>query len=1246
MKHLLHASRLFIERLFTRLGLGMRAKLISLFVVIKVVPLILLALVAWRQSWLLGEELGRRTEELTQKANAALSKTGDIAVTDAVRALDDRATDDIERMTTDAARRVADFLYGRDDDIRFAAAMKPSAGVFRNFLSSHNRYLIKQSTWELAPNGKSWQLAEQPAPGRRIASSIKENDLSFNYRAPDPFVRESRPLYLEMTFVDPNGQERIKVTTSPRMDSALKNVADRKNTYAKAETYFRELKKLKPGEIYVSDVIGTYVPSRVIGMYTPENAAKRGLPFEPEKEAYAGKENPLGRRFQGIVRWAMPVVENDTITGYVTLALDHDHIMEFTAHIMPTKERYTEIPDAYEGNYAFIWDHRGRSIVHPRHYSITGFNPETGDPQVPWLEDRIYDAWQKSGESYVDFIADEPTFVGQSVKKKPAPALTKQGLVGLDCRYLNFAPQCTGWFDLTQDGGSGSFVILWSGLKKLTTAAAIPYYTGQYAASKRGFGFVTIGAGLDDFHRPATETKGVIDRLIAESDRELSRSAGETREAIGKNLLETATSLSVSTGVMAVLVVLIAIWMASVFTRSITTLINGISRFRAGERHFRFNSPIKDELGTLADSFDEMADSLVDSTKAGPIVITDNNKNVLYMNEYSLRNLDKTLPEVLGKPYPENSIYPAGSKYCPLAALHEGREAEVLFHERTGRYFQGRADYLRNKAGDPIGYAISTTDVTELIAEQKRIEQQRALLDTTFSSSPDLIWYQDKDGRFLTVNPRFAAVTGRQPEELTGLTIRDVLPESVATPFEKNDAAAVESGMPLYTEEQISFADRHTEILDSVRTPIYNAQGELVGLLGVSRDVSRRVSIESELRQTQLELKKAVAAANMANESKSEFLARMSHEIRTPMNAIIGMTNITKRKLSEPGADPAEILSHIRQLEISSKHLLGLLNDILDISKIEAGKIELAEEVFEMAKLTGAVASIIRPRCLEKNIAFDVVMDDFAPDTFISDPLRLRQVLINLLGNAVKFTPECGHVEFRAMRKERRDGKTLVAFRVTDSGIGISEHMLANLFVPFEQGGGQIARQYGGTGLGLSISRRIVQLLGGDIEVSSREGEGSVFGFSVWLTEAEGNAARETAVNDISALRGKRVLLVDDVDINRIIVIDLLSSTGLAIDEAEDGRVAVDKFAASPSGYYDIIFMDVQMPHMDGYQASRAIRGLNRPDAATVPIIAMTANAFKEDVDKAIAHGMNAHLPKPLEYERLLELTVRFVGRG
>ncbi|MDR0628623.1 MAG: response regulator, partial [Treponema sp.] len=938
--------------------------------------------------------------------------------------------------------------------------------------------------------------------------------------------------------------------------------------------------------------------------------------------------------------------ENGIITGYVTLALDHDHLMEFTDHSTPMNERYTELPSAYEGNYAFIWDYKCRNICHPRHHSIVGYNPETGEPEVPWLEESIYDAWQKSGKSFTGFIKDQPVFVEQSRDKKPAAALTEAGLVGLDGRYLNHAPQCTGWFDLTREGGSGSFLILWSGLWKLTTAATIPYYTGHYGQSKRGFGFVAIGAGFEDFERPARETEAVLKKEISSANESLIKSAADTQRAIAGNLWNTASKLAVSAGIMIILVVLLAIWMASTFTRSITRMIAGISRFRSGERHFRFNSPVKDEMGVLADSFDDMADSLVASDR-GPLVITDMDYRIIFANDAGLLALGgsvENLQSILGKSYNDVSIYPPGSVYDPIAALQEGREADIFYERKMNCYFKGNATYLTGKEGEKIGYVITSTDVSEIIEDQKATAEQKTLLDTICASSPDLIWYENAQGRLLAVNPRYAALFGKNPDELIGLDAKQVIPPEYFAVFNENNRHAVESRRPYYVEEKLTFADGHKETLDTVLTPIFDTEGNFAGILGFGRDVSARVSIENKLRKTQLELEKAVLEANQANQHKGDFLARMSHEIRTPMNAIIGMTNIVKKQLKEHNA-PEEIKVNLSQIEASSQHLLGLLNDILDISKIEAGKIELSQEAVDMLKLADTVVSIIRPRCEEKNITFNIRFTIPPPTFFTGDSLRIRQVLINLLGNAVKFTPEYGSIDFVIEQREVRNGRALLFFSVKDSGIGISGESMALLFKPFEQTSDKISKRYGGTGLGLAISQNIVQLFGGEITVQSKPGEGSVFSFGIWLPEiADGE--EETAIPEdaTGGLAGKRALLVDDVPINRIIVINLLEYTGLAVDEADDGLAALNIFRNSPEYTYDIIYMDVQMPNMDGYETAAAIRALDRKDAKTIPIVALTANAFKEDIDKALENGMNAHLAKPMETDKVLGVTFRLLG--
>ncbi|MDR2744292.1 MAG: PAS domain S-box protein, partial [Desulfovibrio sp.] len=1197
--------RIKMERLFAKMGFGLRAKLILIFVAIKVLPLILLALVAWSQSWKLGEDLKSRTAEIASKAVDSLAQTGDIAVDDAVKALDDRATYEIERTSTDYALTVANFLYGRDADIRFLASVRPDEQIYRSFVENKTGRIVKQGQWELTPDGSAWREVGLPAPAMNT-SSLEENNHSFRYRPPDPFVYEDKPLYHEITFVDLDGQERIKVVTSDPMDEALKDVSLRRNTFVRAETYFEELKKLEPGEIYVSEVTGEYVGTTIIGMYTPADAAKRGVPYEPEKVAYAGKENPHGRRFKGIVRWGMPVEQNGKRIGYVTLALNHDHLMEFMAHPIPTDDRYTEIPDAFAGNYAFIWDYKGKSIVHPRHHSIVGFDAETGEPQVPWLEDRIYDEWKASGLPYQDFIQSVPAFQAQSRSKKPARELTEAGLVGLDCRYLNFAPQCTGWMDLAKDGGSGSLRILWSGLWKLNTAAAIPYYTGRYGKSKIGFGFVAIGAGLDDFHRPATDTRNVLNELIAKTDSELGGFSQKTYDSIASNLTETAINLSVSTAAMIAIVILIAIWMASVITRSVTRLVSGIARFQNGERYFRFEEPIKDELGQLADSFDDMAESLEESA-SGLVVILDEKFNVRYANRTLLNMLGKTINEVAGIPYDKVSIFPLQSPADPLYALEQGGEAEPYLYAGTHKYYRGKAEPLRDKRGNLTGYLVSTNDVTSILLEQERIAQQRALLDTIFNNSPDLMVFYSAEFKYLAVNPRFASLPGLPPEHLIGRNLSDIFPEAIADEFKNAYMLCRDQKTSIYSETKFAFADGHEEHLDVVRTPIFDEKGELQGYLSVARDVSLRVNVENELRGTQVQLESAVQEAQKASVAKSNFLARMSHEIRTPMNAIIGMTEIVRRKLNAGEVRTNDLIANMTQIARSTNHLLDLINDILDISKIEAGKIDLVAEVFDLRVLLDNVCSIISPRCEEKNIEFKVVLQGLEDvPAFEGDTLRIKQVLINLLGNASKFTPECGQIAFTVRMEEREGDGGKIFFSIRDTGIGIAKDALETIFNPFEQAEGHLARRFGGTGLGLTISSTIVQMMGGQLKVESEEGKGSDFYFTLRLRKAkQAQALVEAAKPDTSYLTGKRMLLVDDVDINRIILTEILADTGIAIDEAEDGESAVRTFEKSPVGFYDIIFMDVQMPRMNGYDATRAIRGLDRPDAGTVPIIAL-----------------------------------------
>ncbi len=599
------------------MSLGIRGKLIAIFLVIKVAPLILLGGVAWEAIKSFGETATKQSQQISKEMRSTVLEAGELAVADSVTALDNKAREAIERITTDTARDVARFLYDRDSEILFAANLNPNENTFRKFLATRTRSVSDHKPWVMNKEGDKWVPTQSEViPGPVRAAELKENEKQFNYRQPEAHgLGQKRPLYMEMTFVGPDGREKVKITTNRLMDRTLKDVSVRKNTFIKAETYFEDLKKLKPGEVYVSDVIGAYVPTHLIGPYTKARANELKIPFAPEKSAYAGIENPVGKRFEGIVRWATPVLKDGEIAGYVTLALDHRHIMEFSDHTIPTNERYSPISDAASGNYAFMWDYKGRNISHPRDYFIVGYDPFTGEPSVPWLAASLYEDWKNKGTSYGEYEKNAPWFKNQGKKNKPSIELKNRGQVALDCRFLNFAPQCAGWWNLTENGGSGSFVIFWSGLWKLTTAATIPYYTGQYGQSKRGFGFVTIGANVDEFHRAANETKKELDLLIKRQDEKTQKQEQELLEKLKEAITQTASDLTFYTGLMIAVVIFIAIWMANILSGRIMKLIHSLRKIQSGDLSVRAEVDSTDEMGELATSLNTMAISLQDQLK-------------------------------------------------------------------------------------------------------------------------------------------------------------------------------------------------------------------------------------------------------------------------------------------------------------------------------------------------------------------------------------------------------------------------------------------------------------------------------------------------------------------------------------------------------------------------------------------------------------------------------------------------------
>jgi CheY-like chemotaxis protein len=312
-----------------------------------------------------------------------------------------------------------------------------------------------------------------------------------------------------------------------------------------------------------------------------------------------------------------------------------------------------------------------------------------------------------------------------------------------------------------------------------------------------------------------------------------------------------------------------------------------------------------------------------------------------------------------------------------------------------------------------------------------------------------------------------------------------------------------------------------------------------------------------------------------------------------------------------------------------------MLNDILDMSNIESGQLTIANDRFVLKTAIENAADIIRERCAAKGLAFTCNTASLPEFTVTGDKLRLKQILINILGNAVKFTKEDGTVDFTIKLEAETETRADISFTVTDTGIGITAEQQAKLFTPFEQGSIN-SMKHGGTGLGLAISQSLVKMMGGVIGVESSPGKGSVFRFRVGFEKTP--AVQETGEPVVPDLSGRHILSVEDIEINRMVLHELLSETKADIEEAVDGLEAVEKFKASPPGYYDFIFMDLLMPNMNGHEAARNIRALDRPDAATVPIVALSANAYQEDVSQAVAAGMDSHLAKPVDFAALMRI--------
>ena len=707
---------------------------------------------------------------------------------------------------------------------------------------------------------------------------------------------------------------------------------------------------------------------------------------------------------------------------------------------------------------------------------------------------------------------------------------------------------------------------------------------------------------------------------------------------------------------------------------------------------------------------------------------------------------------------------------------------DCRYYKKDGsvRWFRSKGMLSRDSEGRPLQYRGVTIDVTQIKEHDAlyiALQNEAASLDTIHEMLGSGRWTMDFDeaGAMVRVNwsNEFRRMIGYQSVD----DFPDVLeswsellhPEDRERILkEYNETISDYTGQKTYdVEYRLRTKNRGYRWYRAVGKPTRRPDGSPITYVGVFIDITKQKEMMQELAQQRESLSIALEEANQANKAKTAFLSNMSHEIRTPMNAIIGLDRIA---LNDPGISELT-REHLEKIGLSAQHLLSIINDILDMSRIESGRMTVNNEEFSFAKVLAQVNTIISGQCREKGLEYECRVKGTIGDYYIGDDMKLRQVMINILGNAVKFTPSGGTVTFVVESIARFDGKSTLRFIISDTGIGMSQKFLPKLFDAFSQEDSSKTSRFGSTGLGMAITRCLVELMNGTISVESEQHKGTTFTVTVTLIDsdrkntqeeenvihphelcvlvidddpiscehaqlvlgqvgvncekalsgAEGlqmakvrHARREPynlilvdwrmpvmdglettrqiravvgyetpviiltsynwddiedeakaagvdtfvakplfagavldefreafkkknteLVRETADLIGRRVLLAEDVSVNAEIMIMMLSMREIQADLAENGRIAVEKFEEHEEGYYDAVLMDMRMPEMDGLEATRRIRAMNRPDAKSVPIIALTANAFDEDVQQSMQAGLNAHLSKPIEPEAL-----------
>jgi len=575
----------------------------------------------------------------------------------------------------------------------------------------------------------------------------------------------------------------------------------------------------------------------------------------------------------------------------------------------------------------------------------------------------------------------------------------------------------------------------------------------------------------------------------------------------------------------------------------------------------------------------------------------------------------------------------------------------IIRPDKTIRTLDAKGEAIRNDSGKVVRVIGTLQDVSERVNEE---EMEKLAVAATKSNNSVII--ADKEGRIKWINEGFTKLTGYTLEEVKD-THGEVLRKGSDTGLSQQAnfyLSVITEKKPVIYESKNYAKDGSEYFVITTLTPVLNKEGNVERILAIESDITLRKKIEEELIRANKVAEQSLKEANDAVEElmqarkeleelmkvKEQFLANMSHEIRTPMNAIVGFTSLLlKTELN------AEQKQYINAVKTSGENLLVIINDILDFSKIQSGKFVFEQIEFRLSQVFSTFTEMMLPKSTEKNIQLLTKIDKDIPDHLIGDPTRLNQIFLNLVGNAIKFT-EMGEVKVTCDLLKESSDEVELEFKVIDSGIGIPENKLASVFEGFTQASNETTRKYGGTGLGLTIVKQLIEMQGGSIRVESKVGEGSVFTFNIKFKknlnpDTEKKKVQETQEPEF--LQELHILLVEDNTLNQILAKKVLNDWHWKVDVADNGLMAVEKIK---NNHYDVVLMDIQMPEMDGYEATRRVRKTFDEPRCHVPIIAMTAHALAGEAEKCLNVGMDDYISKPFDKKMLYSKIISAINKN